>query len=82
MAMTCKQIWRQISDYIDDTISPEMRAEIELHLAYCRNCTAILDGVHNIIVLVADERVFSLPVGFSERLKARLKKELSISPGN
>jgi anti-sigma factor RsiW len=74
--MTCKDVWREVSDYIDDTISDELRQEVELHLSYCRHCTAIVDGVHNIIVLVADGRIFSLPGGFSARLKARLKKEL------
>ena len=76
MAMTCKEVWREISNYIDNTISPEMREHLELHLAHCRHCTAIVDGVHNIIVLVADKRVFALPSGFSARLQARLKKEL------
>jgi hypothetical protein len=75
MAMTCKDIWREVSNYIDNTISPGMRAELEQHLSYCRNCTAVVDGIHNIVVLVADGRVFSLPIGFSERLKARLEKE-------
>ncbi len=53
-----------------------MREELELHLAYCRHCTAIVDSIHNIIVLVADGRTFSLPAGFSDRLKARINREL------
>lgn len=76
MAMTCKDVWREVSNYVDNTISSEMREELEHHLSYCRHCTAIVDGVRNIIVLVADGRVFSLPSGFSARLKARLSKEL------
>lgn len=76
MAMTCKEVWREISNYIDDAVSPEVREEIELHLAHCRHCTAMVDAIHNIIILVADGRTFSLPVGFSERLKARIDKEL------
>jgi len=76
MAMSCKEIWREVSNYIDNTISVEMRHEVELHLSQCRHCCAIFDGVHNVIMLVADGRVFSLPSGFSTRLKARLKKDL------
>lgn len=76
MAMTCKDVWREVSNYVDNTISSEMREELEQHLSYCRHCTAIIDGVRNIVVLVADGRVFSLPSGFSARLKARLNKEL------
>ena len=76
MAMTCNEVWREVSNYIDDSISPAMRKQVELHLSYCRHCAAIIDGVHNIITLVADGRVFSLPAGFSARLHARLKSEL------
>ena len=78
MAMTCKEVWREISNYIDDAVSPELREEMEHHLAYCRHCTAMLDSIHNIIILVADGRTFALPVGFSDRLKARLEKELGL----
>jgi hypothetical protein len=53
-----------------------MRAALEAHLAQCRHCTAILDGTHNVIVLIADDRVFPLPVGFSSRLHDRLRQEL------
>jgi hypothetical protein len=35
------------------------------------------DSVHNVLVLIADERVFTLPAGFSERLRKRLAVELS-----
>ena len=76
MVVTCKEVWREVSNYVDGTISPEMRESLEAHLAYCRQCTAIIDGVRNIIVLVADGQVFSLPAGLSARLKARLLKEL------
>jgi anti-sigma factor RsiW len=76
MALTCKELWREVSNYIDGTVSPEMREELEKHLAQCRHCTALVDGVHNVVVLVADGRTFELPTGFSERLKERLKNEI------
>jgi anti-sigma factor RsiW len=76
MAMTCKDVWREASNYIDNTISAEIRRELELHLSQCQHCCAIVDSVHNVVVLVADRRIFSLPSGFSKRLEARLKKEL------
>jgi hypothetical protein len=38
-----------------------------------------LDSTHNILYLIADERTFTLPAGFSERLHARLESELEKS---
>jgi hypothetical protein len=76
VVLNCKEVRRQISNYLDDDISPEMRAALEAHLAQCKHCTAILDGTHNVIVLIADDRAFPLPVGFSTRLHERLRQEL------
>ena len=61
--MTCREIWREISNYIDDEVSPELREELELRLSYCRNCAALVDAVHNIIILVAGGRTFALRQG-------------------
>ena len=55
----------------------ELRARIEDHLAHCRHCAAVLDSTRNILYLIADERTFELPAGFSERLHSRLKRELA-----
>ena len=76
MVLNCKHVWKEISNYIDGTVSPELREAIENHLANCRHCAAVLDSTRNILVLVADERTFELPVGYSERLHARLQKEM------
>ena len=78
MLIDCKHVWREISNYIDGDIDPKLRAEIELHLENCRHCAALLDSTHNVLVLIADERVFRLPAGFHERLKKRLKEEIGV----
>jgi predicted anti-sigma-YlaC factor YlaD len=74
--LSCRHVWSYISDYIDGSVTPEERRAIELHLEHCEICSAILDSVHNILVLTADDRVFSLPLGYSERLHLRIAEEL------
>jgi anti-sigma factor RsiW len=76
MVLNCQEVRHQISNYLDNDISPEMRAALDVHLAQCRHCTAILDGTRNVLILIADDRVFPLPSGFSARLHERLRKEL------
>ena len=76
MVLNCSEVRRELSNYLDNDIDPEMRAALEAHLAQCRHCTAILDGTHNILILIADDRTFPLPIGFSARLHAKLRQEL------
>jgi anti-sigma factor RsiW len=76
MALNCRHVWDHISEYIDNTLDPQVRAEVERHLATCEICSAILDSTRNIIVLMADDRVFELPLDFSKRLHARLDEFL------
>ena len=77
MELNCKHVWAYISDYIDDSVAAELREEIERHLEHCEICSAILDSTRNILVLTADERIFELPVGYSERLHQRLAREMA-----
>ncbi len=72
MVLSCKHVWREISNYIEGTVDPSLRTDIEKHLAHCRHCAAVLDSTRNLLILVADERTFELPVGYSERLHERL----------
>ena len=72
MALSCRHVWDRISEYIDDTLDSQVRADVERHLAHCEICSAIIDSTRNIIIFMADDRVFELPLDFSKRLHARL----------
>lgn len=76
MKLDCKHVWEHISEYIDGSVGTKLREEIERHLEHCEICSAILDSTRNILILTADDRTFELPVGFSERLHKRLKREI------
>jgi anti-sigma factor RsiW len=76
VVIDCKHVWNYISEYLDETLSEETRTVVQKHLEHCEICSAILDSTRNVIILTADDRVFELPVGFSERLHARIDLEL------
>jgi predicted anti-sigma-YlaC factor YlaD len=76
MIIECKHVWNYTSDYLDDSLAPATRDLVQRHLEHCEICSAILDSTRNILVLTADDRVFDLPVGFSDRLHARLAREI------
>jgi len=82
MIMECRHIWSYISDYLDDSLSPETADLVKRHLEHCGICSAILDSTRNILVLTADDRVFELPIGFSDRLHTRIDREMDRHSNN
>ena len=79
MVIKCEQVWRQVSDYLDGEVDPELRVAIEEHVRGCQRCTAVLDGMRDVVQLYGDERMMEVPVGFSRRLHQRLEGDLSRS---
>jgi anti-sigma factor (TIGR02949 family) len=77
MSITCEEVLQELSKYIDDEISPELREAVEQHLSWCRNCTVTLDGTRNVLRLICDQRAFELPEGLSKRLYGKLQRHLA-----
>jgi anti-sigma factor RsiW len=74
--VNCQTVLEQLSNFIDNEIDPVLRAEIEAHLKGCRRCAVLHDSLRKVLVIVADERAFEIPVGYSERLHAFLDRHL------
>ncbi len=75
ISLSCAEVRREISNYLDGDVTPSLRALIETHLEQCRHCALLLDSTHNVLVLIADEKRFELPVGFGQRWRQRLQQE-------
>jgi hypothetical protein len=73
MVLSCREVWKEISNYLEGEVDQSLRGDLEAHFAQCRHCTALLDGTRNVIILSCDHRTFSLPAGFSQRLQERLR---------
>ena len=41
--ITCEEFLAEIGDYLENEVSPEVRKELELHLAQCRACHVLYD---------------------------------------
>jgi anti-sigma factor RsiW len=71
--ISCLEVWKEISNYVDNDVEPELRARMEAHFKACAHCTAILDGTRNVVRLVGDGMEYKVPEGFSRRLYNRIK---------
>ena len=75
MEISCLEVIRELSNYIDKDVTPNLREQILAHLPSCSHCTAVYNGLRNTITLTGDGRAFDLPTGFSQHLRAKLAKE-------
>ena len=75
MEISCSEVIRELSNYMDNDVTPKLREQMLAHLSGCSRCTAVYDGLRNTITLARDGRAFALPEGFSQRLRAKLAKE-------
>jgi Putative zinc-finger len=71
--ISCVEVWREISNYLEGDISAELRDRMQAHFEVCKHCTAVLDGTRNVVRLVGDGRIFEMPEGFSKRLYKKIR---------
>lgn len=70
--ITCAEVRRELSNYIEDDVTQELRIRIDQHVSACPGCKAVYDGVRNMLTLVSTGEIIQLPLGFSARLYRRL----------
>jgi len=74
--ITCQEVWRELTNYMEDDVTAEMRERIAEHLSACAHCRAVYDGSKNVVQLLGNGKTFELPSGFSRRLYDRLQAGL------
>jgi Putative zinc-finger len=74
--ITCQEIWRELTNYMEGDVTSELRERIAQHLSTCAHCRAVYDGSRNVVELLGNGKAFELPSGFSRRLYGRLQADL------
>jgi MFS family permease len=52
--LACKQLVELVADYLDDALSPQMKARFEEHLAGCDGCTTYLSQTRRVMAELKD----------------------------
>lgn len=74
----CREVWEEISNYLEGDLTPEMRERVDRHVRGCPHCKAVYDGSRNVVRLLVGISVLELPTGFSQRLHRRLSADLAL----
>jgi hypothetical protein len=73
-SLSCEDVWREISNYIDGEVDAARRSEMDEHFKVCKRCASVLAGTRNVVALYGDERMLEVPAGFGHRLEKRLAR--------
>lgn len=72
--MHCKKLLGTLSEYVDGELDPALCAELERHMAECRDCQIMVDTLRKTIILYRTAGHRPVP----EDVKARLYAVLSL----
>ena len=76
MKPKCDKILSELSDYLDEGISPALRAEIEDHLTKCKDCRVVVDTTRKTIDIFCNSEPAPLPDDARHRLYDALQKKM------
>ena len=74
--MNCKTLVVELEDYLDEELDAELRANIEVHLAKCKNCKLIVDTTKKTIQIYCNSEPAPLSEDTRHRLHDALVKKL------
>ena len=75
--LTCKEFLRELSDYLDETVDAEARAQLEGHIAECPNCWVVSDTTKKTIRIFRGMEPYPIPPDVEARLMAALEKKMA-----
>lgn len=75
MQISCREVRRELGNYMEDDVSWELKARIEQHFLRCEGCFATYDGLRRVIRLINGAEIIELPEGFSARLYHRIASD-------
>ena len=74
--MNCKNIIKELSNYLDEGLDSSLKASIEKHLEHCEDCRIVVDTTKQTIQIFCNSEPAPLPDDTRARLRDALKIRL------
>ena len=75
--LTCRDFLNELSDYLDESLDPEIRARLHQHVTECPNCWVILDTTQKTIKVYKGLEPQNIPTDLHSRLMNALQKKMA-----
>jgi len=70
--VTCTEFLALLDDLIDNSVSTELRAEMQAHLQGCEHCKVTLNTTRKTIEIYRSNEIYELPASMRDRLHAAI----------
>jgi Putative zinc-finger len=70
--VTCSDFLKELTDYLDESIDAQTKAELEDHLQWCHNCYVICNTTKMTIEIYRGSRLYELPDDLRGRLRTAI----------
>ena len=70
--MTCSDFLKELTDYLDESMDAQTRAELEDHLQWCHNCYVVCNTTKRTIEIYRDSHLYELPEDLRSRLQSAI----------
>ena len=70
--MKCKEFLKELNDYLDGSLDPKLKAELQEHLQWCSNCYVVCNTTQKTIEIYRENKIYELP----DDLRAKLQSAI------
>jgi len=70
--VNCSDFLKELTDYLDDAMDAQTRAELEDHLQWCHNCYVICNTTQRTVQIYRDSQLYELPDDLRIRLRSAI----------
>jgi len=73
--LTCKRFLQELNDFLDDTLDPALKQELQKHVNECPNCWVVCDTTEKTLRVFKGMEPQPVPRHIESKLMAALEKK-------
>jgi len=74
--LTCKQFLQELNDYLDDTLDPALKAELQRHVKECPNCWVVCDTTEKTLKVYKGMEAKPIPEHIHSKLMQAIERRM------
>jgi anti-sigma factor (TIGR02949 family) len=79
--LTCKQFLQELNEFLDETLDPAIRAELQRHVTECPNCWVVYNTTEKTLKVFKGMEPQPVPEPIRARLMEALERKIKAKRG-